>query len=41
MIMIMVAHVLTGRFFNLSTTWLTMISTAGLAEYDPPPQIAG
>jgi low affinity Fe/Cu permease len=39
MIMVMIS-VLTGRGFNLSTTWLTMITTAGLAEYDSPPQIS-
>jgi len=41
MIMIMVVSVLTGRGINFSTTRLTMISAAGLAEYDSPPQIAG
>jgi hypothetical protein len=44
MIMIMivvVVFVLTGRGIDLSTTWLTMIAAAGLAEYDSPPQIAG
>ena len=42
MIMIMVVvSVLTGRGIDLSTTWLTMITAAGLAEYDSPPQIAG
>jgi hypothetical protein len=40
MIMIMVISVLTGRGINISTTRLTRISAAGLAEYDPPPQIA-
>jgi len=42
MVMIMVVvSILTGRGINLSTTWLTMIAAAGLAEYNPPPQIAG
>jgi hypothetical protein len=42
MIMIMVVvSVLTGRGIDLSTTWLTMIAAAGLAEYDSPPQISG
>jgi hypothetical protein len=42
MIMIMVAvSVLTGRGIDLSTSRLTMIAAAGLAEYDTPPQIPG
>jgi len=41
MIMIIMVFVLTGRGIDLSTTWLTMITAAGLAEYDSPPQIAG
>jgi len=42
MIMIMVAvSVLTGRGIDLSTSRLTMIVAASLAEYDTPPQIPG
>jgi low affinity Fe/Cu permease len=42
MIMIIVlVSVLTGRGSDLSTTWLTMIAAAGLAQYDSSPQISG
>jgi hypothetical protein len=37
MIMILMVSVLTGRGVDPSTTWLTMIATASLAEYDSPP----
>jgi outer membrane lipopolysaccharide assembly protein LptE/RlpB len=40
LIMLMVT-ILTGCGINLSTTRLTMITAASLAEYDSPPQIAG
>jgi hypothetical protein len=36
-----VVSVLPGRGFDLSTTRLTRIAAAGLAQYDAPPQIAG
>jgi len=44
MVMIMIVgviSVLTGRGIDLSTTRLTMIATAGLAEYNSTPQVAG
>jgi len=40
MIMLMVT-VRTGHGINPSTTWLTVVAAAGLAEYDSPPQIPG
>ena len=44
MVMVMTMVMLTvrtGRVIDLSTTRLTMVAAAGLAEYDPPPQITG
>ena len=35
-----VVFVRTGRMVSLSAPWLTMMPTTGLAEHDPPPEVA-